>query len=272
MPSKKPTSSAARKRAPVKRRRPAARKKRSTRSMGLGNFLWILAVTNLSAGLIFSSVTGLHHATVKGATSEVELKAIKKRLEPWATTPWFRQSRSAMATAVLADNRVASVVLTTNIFGRGEVTIVHREPVARIAPPGSDDPNKVVDSAIYLDSSGVLYRDAFTADFMGPELVVPEAARVPQLSLIQTWPLNAVAKVSVKGQGLLQELQFKVVLDERSVISLEVVDGPQIILGPESDLDEKFTVLDRAFKSEKDKIMGYKLINVSAPDRPVYSP
>ncbi|MFM9872684.1 MAG: cell division protein FtsQ/DivIB [Fimbriimonadaceae bacterium] len=267
----KPTKSATRKRAPAKRRA-APRKKGSGFTMGWANFLWVLAMVNLIAGLIFSPVTGLHHVSVKGADSAVELKAIKKRLEPWATEPWIRQSRSAMATAVLADNRLSRVTISSNVFGRGELTLVHREPVAKIEPPASDDPEKVADSAIYLDSTGVLYRDSNSIVFQGPVLVVPDGARVPQMSVIQTWPLNAVAKVSVKGQGLLQELQFKVVLDERSVISLEVADGPQIILGPESDLDEKFSVLSRAFASDKDKIMGYKLINVSAPDRPVFSP
>jgi|GEM_PF-3453879 len=271
MPSKKPTKAVARKRAPAKRSS-TARRKKSGLGLGWVGFLWIVAVVNLGIGVFFSSVSGLHHVTVKGLRSDAELKDVKKRLAPWADTPWIRQSRPAMETAVLADNRLAGATIKSNIFGRGELTVVHRKPVARIESPVSADPKKVVDSAIYLDSSGVLYRDSAAIEFVGPNLVVPEAARVPQMSIVQTWPLNAVAEVSVKGQGLLQELQFKVVLDERSVISLQVVDGPQIILGPESDLDDKFAILDRAFKSEKDKVMGYKLINVSAPDRPVFSP
>ncbi len=240
--------------------------------MGWSGWLWSLALVNLVVGIFFSSSTGLHHVEVNGANNAAELKDVKKRLEPWSMVPWVRQSRPAMETAVLADNRLAGATIKSNIFGRGELSLIHREPVARIDPPANSDPKKVVDSAIYLDSSGVLYRDSRLIEFVGPSLEVPDAARLPQMSIIQTWPLNAVAKVSVKGQGLLQELQFKVVLDERSVISLEVVDGPHIILGPESDLDEKFAVLDRAFKTEKDKVLGYKLINVSAPDRPVFSP
>lgn len=271
MRSKKPTKHLVQKKGPGKRR-PAVRAKRKSKiTIGWNGFLWILALLNLAAGLIFSPVTGLHHASVRGVESDAELKALEKRLEPWATTPWIRQSRPAMSTAILADNRIASATVTSNIFGRGEIILVHRYPVAQIVPSSSSDPKKVPDSAIYLDSTGVLFRDSLSNGFSGPELVVPDAARLPQIGLVRTWPLNTVAIASVKGQGLLQELQFKVVLDERSVLSLQVVDGPQIILGPESDLDEKFAVLERVFKSEKDKIMAYKLINVSAPDRPVYS-
>lgn len=272
MPSRKPAkASATPTRRKTPRKRVASKPKRSRRPLNWVGFLWILAIVNLGLGLGFSSATGLKSVSVSGATPG-EIKAIEKRLQPWATIPWTRQSMESMETAVLADNRLASATVTTNIFGRGSVSVVPRKPVARINPLKGEKDEAVPDDAIYLDSEGVLYRDYWASEFAGPDLEVPEAAKSIQLAVIPGWPLLAVANVAVKSHSFLGELPYKVVLDERSVISLQLVDGPLIILGTESDLNEKFSVLERAFRDEKDKVLKYKLINVSAYERPVFSP
>lgn len=275
MPSRRPSrpSSAPAKRAPRKRAAPARRRKSTRRKVSIGwaASLWILAILNLGVGLGFSTATGLKSVTVQGATAG-EVKAIEKRLQPWAKIPWIRHSQEAMETAVLADNRLAKATVTSNVFGRGAVVVTARVPVARINPLKGEKDEKVPDSAIYLDDAGVLYRDYWAAEFAGPDLEVPAAAQGIQLGVIPGWSLLAVSKVAVKSRSFLGELPYKLVLDERSVISLELVDGPLIVLGTESDLNEKFAVLERAFRDEKDKVLGYKLINVSAYERPVFSP
>lgn len=255
MPSKKP----------ARNRNPQPRK---PAGLGLGGFLWILAIANLAAGLGMSTATGLKSVTVKGANSD-ESKLIQKRLQIWATVPWIRQSQSAMETSILADNRLAEAKVTTNIFGRGTAVVVPRVPVARVEEnlgTEKEPPN----FATYLDSRGTLYQDYWAEAFKGPDLVLPASSMAMQLTVVPAWPLVSVAHVAAKSQTFLGELPFKVVLDERSVLSLQVVDGPQIVLGTDSDLDEKFDVLERAFREEKDKVLRYKSINVSAPDRPVY--
>lgn len=252
-------------------KKPARKRTRSPRKsvgLGLGGFLWILALANLAAGLGLSPATGLKTVTVKGANAD-ESRLIQKRLQIWASVPWIRQSQSAMETSILADNRLAEAKVTTNIFGRGTAVVVPRVPVARIAADLGTK-KEPPDFATYLDSRGTLYQDYWAEGFKGPDLELPAASRAMQLTVVPAWPLVSVANAAAKSQTFLGELPFKVVLDERSVLSLQVVDGPQIILGTDSDLDEKFDVLERAFREEKDKVLRYKSINVSAPDRPVY--
>lgn len=256
MPSKKPT------------RKRVARAKKSTQ-FGWSGILWFLVVVNLAAGFCLSPATGLKSVSVKGASPEQSL-LIEKRLQPWSTILWVWQSRAAMETAILADNRLESAKATSNLFGRGQVVVERRKPVARVNDRDAQSGQSSTGFAIYLDRRGTLYRDEATISFKGPGLTLPAGAKAPQLTVVPSWPLTSVANVAVKSQAFLGELPFKVVLDERSVLSLQVVDGPQIVLGTESDLDEKFDVLERAFREEKDKVLRYKSINVSAPDRPVY--
>lgn len=248
------------------KRRVAPRK--SPIKVSLGVVLWGLALVNLAIGLGLSEATALRSVTVKGVGAD-EIKGIEKRLAPWAKIPWSRQNVATMETAILGDNRLASAQVTTNIFGRGEVSVVRRNPVGRLETKIEE--GSVPTSGYYLDESGFVFRDGWAEQFAGASVRLPDGAKNLHLAVMPIWPMRAVGVVCAKSQVLWPEQALTVVLDERSVLSLELVNGPRIILGTESDLDEKFLVLERAFRDEMEKMKRTKVINVSAPDRPVFS-
>ncbi len=205
---------------------------------------------------MFSPVTGLRVVEVEGG--EPEVYRIKAALAPFRQTPWVRQNRARMADAILRDPRLERASIKTNVFGRAYVQIEPRNPVAAIPTRG-----------VLLSSTGVLYP---AEEIEGlPAIQLPPGSHDVQLTLTGAWPLKSMAQVAVKGREFLGELPFSLVLDERSVISLQVSDGLQIVLGTDSQLDHKFAVLERARGDNPEQFRRTKVINVSAPDRPVFS-
>lgn len=259
MPSKKAKPKAA----PVKRKR-----RRVRRNWNAKGILWILVIVNIGLGIGLSSVTGLRSVEVSGANSN-QIPDIEKRLQVFRLVPWVQQSRAAMATAILADNRIASASVVSNIFGRGKVVVTNRVPVAKVfreIKEGQTQPNWET----YLDSNGVLYRGDSSEEVM-PQLKLPLSTNQVNLSIGAAWPLPSVAKVVTRVSTVLSELPSTLVLDDQSVLSLEVAAGPKIILGTDDDLDRKFEVLERAFRDDADRMKRVKVVNVSAPDRPTYT-
>lgn len=259
---------ASRNRSKSQKARSTGRKRKSGPTLSVSGFLWILAIVSLGSGLGFSQATGLRSVKVVGGTAD-QVQGIEKRLQPWAKIPWVRQNRFAMETAVLADNRLASAEVVSNIFGRGDVTVVARTPVGRIVPDVKE--GEVPISGIYLDETGFLYRDGWSESFSGVGIQVPSGVRELHLGVAPVWSTSSLAEICGKSRDLWSEAGLTVVLDERSVLSLVMADGPRIILGTEIYLDQKFLVLERAFRDENAKMMRTKLINVSAPDRPVFT-
>ncbi|MBX3115348.1 MAG: hypothetical protein KF836_12350 [Fimbriimonadaceae bacterium] len=223
---------------------------------------------NIGLGVGFSSVTGLRSVEVTGANAN-QIPDIEKRLQVFRTVPWVQQSRASMATAILADNRIESASVVSNIFGRGKVTVTNRVPVAKVfreVKEGQAPPNWET----YLDKNGVLYRGNSSEQVM-PQLKLPKTANQVNLAIGAAWPLPSVAKVVTRVSSVLPELPSTLVLDDQSVLSLDVAAGPKIILGTDDDLDRKFEVLERAFRDDADRMKRVKVVNVSAPDRPTYT-
>jgi hypothetical protein len=239
--------------------------KRPKRSVNWAGLAWLAAGLNIAMGFFFSPATGLQSVQVKGASAD-QIVQIEKRLSYWRTVPWIRQSRESMVTALLADNRLAGVRVVTNVFGRGRVEVYNRVPVGRVMTE-----NKEKKSAVYLDRSGALYRDGWLEEFRGSTLKLPPESMRADLGIAGEWPLGAVAEASAWGTRSLGERAFEVEMDSRSVISLKVVDGPLIIFGTSESFGEKLQFLDRLLRSENDRIWRTKVINVSAPSRPVFS-
>jgi len=205
---------------------------------------------------------------VTGANSS-QVPEIEKRLQVFRMVPWVQQSRASMATAILADNRIESASVVSNIFGRGKVVVTNRVPVAKVfreIKEGQTPPNWET----YLDKSGVLYRGNSSEEVV-PQLKLPTSTSQVNLAIGAAWPLPSVAKVVTRVSTVLSELPSTLVLDDQSVLSLEITAGPKIILGTDDDLDRKFEVLQRAFRDDADRMKRVKVVNVSAPDRPTYT-
>lgn len=258
MPSKKPKLKAT----------PKRKKRVVRRKWNVVAILWLLALVNIGLGIGLSPVTGLRSVGVTGAEAE-QIPNIQKRLQVFRSVPWVLQSRPAMATAILADNRIASATVSSNIFGRGQVVVTNRVPVAKVQRElKPEQPAPAWET--YLDKHGVLF-GGNTLEQTLPQLKLPANSNQLNLTIGSVWPLPSVAQAVTRVSNVLPELPSTLVLDDQSVLSLQVTAGPKIILGTDDDLDRKFQVLERAFRDDPDRMKRVKVVNVSAPDRPTYT-
>lgn len=221
----------------------------------------------MAAGMAFSPLTGLRKVTVVGATEE-DAAQVAKALQPFAQVPWARFDVGAASEALLVSDAVRSVSLTTNVFGRGEVRFAYRRPVARLAGR----------PAVYLDDRGTLFYWEGRPDVAGEDgSVLPELTLPPRFLefnglILGVWESGAVVSVveGLKSRGI--QLDYSLAMDEQSVLSLQVTDGPEVVLGSSDELPEKLDVLKRLVERDARSFGRARLVNLTAPGRPSISP
>lgn len=242
----------------MSKKQASARKRRKPRPRGPRGNGWLIAAVLMSiiVGFALSPLTGLRSVSVAGG-DPAQFK-IRAALEPYKQVSWLRQNRGQMVDSILADFRLDRASIHTNIAGQAWVKIEPRRPVAAIPEEG-----------LLLSSTGVLYADEVEEKL--PILRLTSASPSIQLTLVGSLPLKSLARVAAEGSNFYGELPFSLVLDGRSVISLQVTEGPEIVLGTDAQLDQKFEVLERARANDPEQFKRAKVINVSAPDRPVIS-
>lgn len=240
---------------------------RRARRVDLGPWLWALALASVAAGLAFSPLTGLRKVVVVGATDEDAAK-VAEALQPFAQVPWARFDVIEASDALLVSDAIRSVRLTTNIFGRGEARFVYRRPVARLA--GRPE--------VYLDDRGNLFFWAGRPDVAEddgsalPVLTVPERFLEFNGLILGVWESVAVVDVveGLKSRGI--QLDYSLAMDEQSVLSLQVADGPEVVFGSSDELPEKLDVLERLVERDSRAFSRARLVNLTAPSRPSISP
>jgi hypothetical protein len=171
-------------------------------------------------------------------------------------TPWIRINRFEVESEILELSHIRRATFEPNLFGRATVTVEYRQPVAKIAG----------DQGLYVDSAGDVYVDPVGADV--PEVKVPADTMTLSGCLTGSWPRSGVVTTVKEMRSSLPQLDYSLELDPKSVLSLRVVDGPQVILGSASQLEEKIKKLADLYSNEGVSFKKSTVLNLIAPERP----
>lgn len=255
--------------------------RRRKSKLTLGAWLWMLAILNLVLGMFLSPLTAPRRLSATDV-DPLDLPAMSQAVQYSKDIPWARLNTADMASRLRVADRIERVDLTANIFGRVAAKVVYRLPVARLSES----------SDMFLDSRGDVYRDPRYARVEGsdqetpeneppaqvdpmadlPDLTIPADLLQPSGAILATWEPGAVVEMIELTRSKAPQLDYSVEVDSQSVLSLRVKDGPVVVLGSSSDLALKLDALSRIIANEEDKFKRAKVIQLTAPDRPTYSP
>ena len=212
-------------------------------------------MVNVAGGLLVSPIT----APMKIALKDVRVEDqdhVRAVLEPYGETPWLMLDTTGIAYQLESLDHVKSATFEPNVFGRATIAFDYREPVAKLA----------VERNAYVDSEGEVYID--------PKGAVVPIVRVPRDYLdvsgtaIGRWPRSGVVTTVGSMQKSLPQLDYSLELDAQSVLFLQVVEGPLVVLGTARNLEEKIQTLAEIYKDPELDLSFGTTVNLMAPERP----
>ncbi|MBS1707611.1 MAG: hypothetical protein JSS65_02690 [Armatimonadetes bacterium] len=240
----------AKKRKPQKPRKPVA----------WGRWLWAGLGLSIAAGMWFSPLTAPRKIRVVGVRNTDE-KAVGQALQALVTTPWLRVNRHSVEESVKQTADIATAKYDGNIFGRGVLKVEYRRPVA------------VVDGSkpALLSDEGDIYAGTFKPDGL-PHLTLPTDGEGPWSLLATPLPTKDVSRLANDLKNRFPDTNWTINIDARSVIILVPSKGPQVVLGTSERLEEKVGRLANILSTRPDIVRSATVINLTAPDQPVYKP
>jgi hypothetical protein len=243
-------------------RSPARKSSKPSRGSAEPNWTaiaWLALVLNCILGVLFSSSTGLQQARVIGAPPgdvtriQLALGEIRKVPAVWA-------NRTKILSDILANPELESATLSQNIFGRGVLRIKRKTIVAAV------DGEK----NLWLAEGGSLVR---SADGASKVLIqFPPSARQPMSLTCAGSDLAASAVCCSRLATDFSDREWKVMLDERGVLSMRTAEPGRIIIGTPEKLEEKLSAIKDALGGNPKLLQQVKELNVSAPTDPVVVP
>lgn len=237
--------------------------KRKASRLSAGGWLWAAALLNIGIGLLFSTATATSTVTVSGA-EPTDLPRMQRAVQGLGSVPWARLIRNQASSFLTVGNHIERVEFSTNFFGRATAKVVTKLPLARLA----------AESNTFLDKSGTLFHLEFTEAVPKglPTLVLDPDASEPQAALTGLWEGSAAAKaVTLLGTKVGQS-DYSLAVDRQGVISLQLAGGAKVVLGSSSQLDQKIETLRKIVSTQEQEFARAKVLDLSAPDRPVISP
>jgi hypothetical protein len=224
-------------------------------------WLWVGFGLSTLAGLLLSPATAPRQVTVEGATAEVR-DHVKATLQRQIKTPWVWVPRTQMQSQLEAHPRVIRAELTSNVFGRAFVKVVSRQPQLC----------RDTDAALCLDQNGEWYRESVPAPETVGRVQVPDEFIPFNLAVVGTLPGQSWIDAYRRVRNKFPEESLTLAVDARGVLSLQLPDGPRLVLGTATRLDEKEKILGEFLTNEPEKIARAKVLNLSVPERPTLVP
>jgi hypothetical protein len=174
--------------------------------------------------------------------------------------PWKLINTDALLEEVESQPYVDHATYDTNVFGRSELHIFYRTPVARLA--GHPD--------VYIDRIGQVFQlKAYTKPL--PSLTVASNVLEPSGCITTGYDLVDTGKVAQMLTDRLPNYAWKVELDPRSVLFLQLEKGVHVVLGPPENLEAKIDKLSEILTKQAE-LWNVREINLSVPNQPVYTP
>ena len=228
----------------------------------MGLVLWMAVIVAIATGLAFSPLTAPTKWKLVGIRDSDQGR-VEQILNKYKETPWARLPIGRIQDEVNQRNAINSVTVSANIFGRATCRVIYRNRILKV---GSSE------SHLYLDDQGTLFRDEDKVDEEPTMVKLPDKFLSHQGSIAGNWSSGDVIRVDKILKSSVPSLSYTLAVDDQTVISLWVQDGPKVVLGSGSKLQEKIAVLARVVNEQPETFRRSKVINLMSPDNPTVSP
>lgn len=232
--------------------------KRRRRKLKPAPILVLLLAASVVAGLDASPITSLSRARVVGA-EPFDRPKIEGIMSSLAGKPIGQVDTRLVESGALESPEVAKAEYRQNLFGRSELKLSYRKPVARM----EGRPNEL------FDEDGVLYSSRQATGVL-PLLRLPEDSLGPKLTFADGWPKGRVAYLCSHIPKEIARDSLVVEVQERGGLCLNMGQQQQIVLGSEDQLDEKIAKLESLLEGNPRLLAEIKELNLTAPSRPVF--
>ncbi|MBS1714698.1 MAG: hypothetical protein JST30_10225 [Armatimonadetes bacterium] len=233
---------------------PARRKKARKVRLEPGPWLWAAFAVNIVLGLALSPLTAVQKVRAVGV-ADYDRERTTEVLQTLRGVPVARVDGTLLRSRLSADRGVLACSFTPNMFGRAVVRVTTRTPVAVLEGGGS-----------CLDGGGVLFPCSVSKGL--PELKLPDGYGGIRPALSGSWESTAVAEVCRDLPAQIPNVDWKVELGTRGVLSLQA-SGTEIVLGSSEHLPRKIGKLKELLDERPGLLGTAKQVNLTAPDAPM---
>ncbi|MBS1718421.1 MAG: hypothetical protein JSS72_11895 [Armatimonadetes bacterium] len=231
-------------------------KRKRRRKLRIEVWLWAGILLNVGFGIANSPITSITRLRVLGVQN-YDRQRVEEYAKGLTDEPALRDDPRQFETNILNASEVDSVDFRRNVFGRAELKIKYRVPVAGI------------EGRTALDDQGMLYRTR--QDLSGlPTVVLPPSSS--SMMLASTLPTGEIAKFLMKLPSFLKGADTVVSLSPKGAICLNRSGIARIQFGSERDLDEKLQVLQAKLETNPDLLTKSKEVNLVSPKYPSATP
>ncbi|MBX3110429.1 MAG: hypothetical protein KF857_00345 [Fimbriimonadaceae bacterium] len=236
------------------------RAKKSRRPLNWAVPLWAAFAASVAAGMWFSPLTAPRKVRVVGARPDDHV-AVTQAVQSLTGTPWARVNRHDLEELVRRVPDIAAARYEGNVFGRGVLRITYRNPAA------------VVDGArpALLSDQGDVYAGRHRPSGL-VHVALPPDGEGPWSLLTNPLPARDIAWLALQLRSRFPDTLWTINIDARSVIILSPSKGPRVVLGTSERLQEKVDGLAKILSTQPDIVRSASVINLTAPDQPVYKP
>lgn len=233
---------------------PQKRKRKRTR-VKPGPILVLAFLVVFFTGVYYSPITSLSKASVEGARPE-DRATIESVLGKLNGIPWTKVKAAVVETGVQQIQAVDHASYSQNIFGRGQLVVHYRIPVARVS----------ANRSIGMDASGVMFETVKLPDNL-PLVLRPVSATDLPLSIAGSYPSTIVAQLAMRARTSFPNDPLKISFNKDGALCLNIGAG-LVILGASDDLDLKLHTLTDMLEQQPDLLAKFESLNLTEPSHP----
>ena len=236
-------------------------RKRTNRAYRPDGFLWVGLVLNLVAGFVLSPMTAITRVRVLGA-EPFDRQRLQTQLEALGGKPVASITPRSVESGVTDAPEVRDVDFSRNWFGRAQLKITYRKPVAKIT--GS--------KSLYLSDEGVLYTSRQRIPVL-PYAELPAAANLAALTYASEAPLQPLAELCLRIPAPIEPAMTTALYHPEDGLCLNTGEASALVIfGPAERMDEKLITLGKALRDNHRLLVDNSQINLIVPEKAARTP
>lgn len=240
---------------------PAAPRKRSGRAYRPDGFLAVGLAVNIVAGLIFSPITSITRVRVLGA-EPFDRARIQGLMEGFAGRPVASLVPREIESHVTEAPEVKDVDFTRNWFGRAQLKITYRKPVAKVSGTPS----------LYLSDEGVLYNSRQKVGVL-PNAELPQSSAPAALTFAVETPLEPLGELCARIPAPIDTAGAVALYHPEKGLCLNTGEASALVVfGPAERLDEKLAGLSQILRENPNILRENSEVNLIVPERATRTP
>lgn len=235
--------------------------RRSGRAYRPHGFFAVGLVVNVAAGLFFSPMTAITRVRVLGA-EPFDRPRLEGLLTAYAGKPVASITPRVVESGVEEAPEVRDVDFTRNWFGRAQLKITYRKPVAKISGT----------KALYLSDEGVTYTSRQRIPPL-PSAELPESANSAALTYAIEAPLQPLGELCAHIPAPIDTTSVTALYHPEKGLCLNTGESSALVIfGPAENLDEKIAGLSKILQDNPNILRENLELNLIVPERATRTP